>query len=702
MPSVVDGFEYDIFVSYRQNDNRSGWVTEFVKHLREELAATIKEPVSVYFDSNPFDGLLELHNVDKSLEGKLRCLIFIPILSQTYCDANSFAWQHEFCAFNRLAKADRFGLDVKLNNGNVTSRILPVKIHELDTDDRVSIEREIGGALRAVEFIYREPGVNRPLLSIEQNPSKNENQAYYRNQVNKVANAIKQIISVLKSPHRASTPVALPLPVPSRKRINVMRVGITAGTVLIFLIACYLIYVMSTSQIPDDAVNKKSIAVLPFDNISNDTRQEYFGDGIADEIINALAQRSNLKVIARTSSFHFKGKNEDMREIGHRLGVDYIIEGSVRQEGDTVRITAQLIKASDGSHIWSSSYNRTLDNVLRLQDEIASEVSKKLDASLFKKQIGTSQFRSYEAQQLYFLGEYFTERPTELNFQKADSVFKQALAAEPNNAKIWAALATVYILQENNGFEKKIGLATDAAFKAIGLDSLCADAHSVLGYINATYWYKWDEAGSNLNKALELEPTNALAMYRLGLLYSTLGKFDMAVEMQKNSIRHDPLNTFPYLWMAFNLVYTERYDEARKTLKALEELTFTPGGWPYLDGVIDLLQGRNAQAIEKISREERGDWRFFGLAQAYYIDGQTEKSDSTRDEMIKRFGNSYFQIGEIYALRGQTDEAFVWFDKAFEARVTDFIVLKKSPWLKKITHDPRYALLLKKLNLPPD
>ena len=173
MASIIPGFEYDIFISYRHNDNRSGWVTEFVKALEEELASTIKEPVSVYFDSNPHDGLLETHNVNKSLEGKLKCLIFIPIVSQTYCDLKSFAWEQEFCVFNKLAKEDQFDRDIKFSNGNVTSRILPVKIHDLDQEDKKLLETELGGVLRAVDFIYKEAGVNRPLKPAD---NKNENQ----------------------------------------------------------------------------------------------------------------------------------------------------------------------------------------------------------------------------------------------------------------------------------------------------------------------------------------------------------------------------------------------------------------------------------------------------------------------------------------------------------------------------------------------
>ena len=162
MPSILSGFEHDIFISYRHNDNRSGWVTKFVKSLQEELASTIKDSVSVYFDSNPRDGLLETHNVDKSLEGKLKCLIFIPIISQTYCDPKSFAWQHEFCVFNKMTKEDQFRRDIELSNGNVASRILPIKIHDLDAEDKTLLENELGGGLGAIEFIYKEHGVNRP------------------------------------------------------------------------------------------------------------------------------------------------------------------------------------------------------------------------------------------------------------------------------------------------------------------------------------------------------------------------------------------------------------------------------------------------------------------------------------------------------------------------------------------------------------
>jgi hypothetical protein len=200
MSDFVEDYSYDIFISYRQNDNKyDGWVSEFYNNLKLELEATIKGKLSIYFDENPVDGILEIHSVDHSIEKKLKCLIFIPIISQTYCDTKSYAWQYEFCAFNDFALSDKFGREVRLASNNVASRILPVKIHELDPDDKTLIEHEIGGVLRSIDFIYRSAGVNRPLRAHEDHPKNNLNKTYYRDQINKVANTIKDILYVLKN-----------------------------------------------------------------------------------------------------------------------------------------------------------------------------------------------------------------------------------------------------------------------------------------------------------------------------------------------------------------------------------------------------------------------------------------------------------------------------------------------------------------------
>ena len=200
MPSLIQGFEYDIFISYRQKDNKyDGWVTEFVTNLKKELEATFKDDVSIYFDENPHDGLLETHNVNRSLEGKLKSLIIIPIISQTYCDPKSFAWQHEFVAFHQQILADSYGKNVRLANGNFAGRILPVRIHDLDPEDIALFEAETKEVMRPVDFIYRLPGVNRQLRAKDDEQIKTPNQVLYRDQINKVAHAIKDIISGLKN-----------------------------------------------------------------------------------------------------------------------------------------------------------------------------------------------------------------------------------------------------------------------------------------------------------------------------------------------------------------------------------------------------------------------------------------------------------------------------------------------------------------------
>ena len=200
MPSIIEGYNYDIFISYRQKDNKhDGWVTEFVNNLKGELESTFKEEVSVYFDINPHDGLLETHDVDASLKEKLKCLIFIPIISRTYCDPKSFAWEHEFKAFAEQAKEDRLGLKIKLSGGNIANRILPVLIHDIDVKDIKECESVLGGYLRGVELIYKSPGVNRPLREYEENSSDNLNHTIYRDQINKVALAIRDIIESLRS-----------------------------------------------------------------------------------------------------------------------------------------------------------------------------------------------------------------------------------------------------------------------------------------------------------------------------------------------------------------------------------------------------------------------------------------------------------------------------------------------------------------------
>ena len=269
MASIIEGYNYDIFISYRQKDNKhDGWVTEFVDNLKGELESTFKEEISVYFDINPHDGLLETHDVDESLKEKLKCLIFIPIISRTYCDPKSFAWEHEFKAFVELASKDQYGLKVKLPNGNVAGRVLPIRIYDLEATDIKLCESVLGGVLRGVEFIYAEPGVNRPLKP-DDDEKINLNKTKYRNQINKVANAIRDLITALEyhehQPEIVSKETFKPVSIP----LKTAKTKIITGT-LILLALIVLGFFLIPKLLRSEEDPEIQIAVLLFNNYSGD------------------------------------------------------------------------------------------------------------------------------------------------------------------------------------------------------------------------------------------------------------------------------------------------------------------------------------------------------------------------------------------------------------------------------------------------
>lgn len=375
MPSLLPGYEYDIFISYRQNDNRSGWVTEFVKALEEELAATIKDPVSVYFDSNPHDGLLESHNVDKSLEGKMKCLIFIPILSQTYCDPKSFAWTSEFCAFNKLVKEDALGRYIKLESGNVSSRILSVKIHDLDKQDTSTLDKETGGALRAIDFIYREPGVNRPLRPSD-SKSDNLSRIDYRNQMNKVANAVKEILQGIKMP-AASSAAVLPEPLEEKTRnvpAGLRKASIALGAILVVAVIFFL-YSWKHEKL--DA-SKSSIAIIPFRNNTGDETKSFYGVGIASEVSTKLGLTKKFDFISSLqATMGYQQSTDSPVKIGKDLGVTHILAGTYQTADGNIQVTAELVDASSGNVIWNLRHRTRYDDVFEFQSSIASTVLEK-------------------------------------------------------------------------------------------------------------------------------------------------------------------------------------------------------------------------------------------------------------------------------------------------------------------------------------
>ncbi|MBN2863022.1 MAG: hypothetical protein JXN62_07665 [Bacteroidales bacterium] len=464
MASLIPGYEYDIFISYRQKDNKGEkWVSRLVEALKTELEATFKDDVSVYFDENPHDRLQETHNVDKSLEGKLKCLIFIPILSQTYCDPNSYAWQYEFLAFLRMTQRDRFGKDIKLKSGNVASRILPIRIHDLDQEDIKLFEKETGSVLRAMDFVFKTAsGVNRPLKPNEDHPLDNINRVFYSDQINKVANAVKEIISGMKSEPGTTSREEPQQKNESKeerkesgqedqaKLIKPKRINLLSGVLLtaILLIAAIIIYPKIFKQSTLEKLRTSgegiSIAVMPFQNMTNDTIWNIWQNGIQNELINNLTNSEALQVRQMESVnglIQSRGLTNNASitpsvasAISKKLDASVFIHGSIKQAGSTIRVNAQLLDSRTEEIFRSFQIDGSEDKILNIIDSLSAMVKDFLIISVMEKEI-IEDFRplistsSAEAYKYYMFGNqafYKYDYPT------AGEWYKKAIAVDTN------------------------------------------------------------------------------------------------------------------------------------------------------------------------------------------------------------------------------------------------------------------------------
>lgn len=720
MPSIIPGYEYDIFISYRQKDNRGErWVTDFVNALKTEIEATFKDDLTIYFDENPHDGLLPNQDVDASLASKLKCLIFIPIISQTYCDPRCFAWEHEFLAFKKLATADQFGLKVTLQNRNVASRILSICIHELDRDDRQLFENECG-PLRSIDFIFKSPGVNRPLTATDKKED-NQNRSSYRDQTNKVANAIKEIIGALRtgSPEKqpAKSPTEIPVASPKTKK----KLAVVFSGILLLALIGYLGFYFfgQKEKLFAPEIVDKSIAVLPFENMSGDPEQEYFSDGITEEILNSLAQLEGLKVTGRTSSFQFKGKNIDLKEVGEKLSVATVLEGSVRKQGDQLRITVQLISAHDGYHLWSQRFDRKVTDIFSIQDEIAQAVSTRLKLTLLRQNDivpQTSKPGNQEAYDLYLKGRFFLNKRGE-SMLKAVEYFKQSVALDSTLAlshtwlgNSYALLAFYHMMPSLDGVQ----LAKKSIKTALRLDPGSADAYAVLGFMALYNEYDWDGAKQALQKAMQLNQSNvfALATY-CNYLHYVEGNISGAMEGLKTASQLDPFWFVPYTGMGIILRITGKHAEGLQAYqKALEvnsnsSLPFT--------GMAQLLMvtGKPEEAIRTLEQgmliTGRTQMMLANLCALEAEAGKGEAALQIYNELNKKYRQEYvapYTLAVAALAVGKMDEAFSLFNQAIDQKNNGFANWKygnmeAGPKLKQaFQKDPRYQQLMNRLAFP--
>jgi TolB-like protein/predicted Zn-dependent protease len=446
--------------------------------------------------------------------------------------------------------------------------------------------------------------------------------------------------------------------------------------------------------------------VLPFVDMSPEKNQEYFSDGLSEELLNDLAKIPELRVAARTSSFQFKGKTEDLRTVGEKLNVGTILEGSVRKQGSRVRITAQLIKVEDGFHLWSETYDRQLNDIFAVQDEIARSVARSLKLALLEGNTArhSAQATNAEAYSAYLQGRYFYERHGKESLEKANNFYEQAIKLDPGYAPAWVGLAFDRMRQADSGYlplEEGYRKAREAAEQALALDANLAMAHVAVGWIKRVYDWDWAGADASYQRALALEPGDARVVRGVASLAATLGRFEEALARDRRAVELDPLSISIYINFGNHAYRAGRLQEAVAAFKKSMELN---SEYPFahtLLGKVYLAQGHAQEALAEMQRETDPGWQLYGLATAYHVLGRKKEADSALAEYAAKYqANNAFQIAELYAYRGETDRAFDWLERAFAQRDGGLSEIKGDPLLNSLERDPRYAAFLQKMRLP--
>jgi len=453
---------------------------------------------------------------------------------------------------------------------------------------------------------------------------------------------------------------------------------------------------------PTDIINAPSIAVLPFVNMSDDGANEYFSDGLSEELLNLLAKIPELKVAARTSSFQFKGHTGDIDAIAAQLKVANILEGSVRKSGNQVRITAQLIKADDGYHLWSETYNRELDNIFQIQDEIANSVVDALKITLLGATPRTAE-TDPAAYQLFLEAQFFGRQGTLDGHAKSLELYQQAIAIDDNYSPAWAGLAGAYVINSAWGgmpIDKGNALATKAIEKALDIDPNNAHAYVTRGQSRMYNKYQFSEALEDGLRALKIDPGVASAARFTGFAYRALGQFESAAEYSLLATELDPVSPAAHIAVCRIYYYYRKFEEAE--LSCRKVLTLSPDyvSAHYRISRILLAKGELEKALEEMQLEHDNVYGVTGLAMVHYALGNQQESDQALNTLIANNAHDAgYQISEVYAFRGELDLAFKWLEHSYVIRDAGLAFTVGDPALKSLHKDPRWEQFLEKLGL---
>jgi len=453
---------------------------------------------------------------------------------------------------------------------------------------------------------------------------------------------------------------------------------------------------------PEPQYPPNSIAVLPFVNMSSDPEQEYFSDGISEELLNLLAKIPELRVISRSSAFYFKGKDVKLADVARELNVAHILEGSVRKAGNQVRITAQLIEASSDTHLWSETYDRTLDDIFVIQDEIAGSVVDALKLTLLGDAPRTEPIDP-EAYALYLQAVHVGGQYTAQAFEQSNAMLKQVLDMAPNYARAWRLLARNYDAQAGRGLlprEEGYALAHDALNRALTIDPDLAEAHCMLGSFAAVE-NDLVAAAQHIRHALSLEPNSPFVFTYSAMFLRTLGRLDETIAIGEYLVVDDPLDLISHNNLGWWYFYAGRPDDAIATARVMSMLN--PGSVPHqLLSLALLSKGENEAALKAIQQESNEDFRLYSLVMVYHALGQVVESNAALTELIDKEGQHCPKcIADVLAYRGEADRAFAWLDKAVAYDDPALSVIAMGNVFSNLYEDPRWLPFLESIGRSP-
>ena len=454
------------------------------------------------------------------------------------------------------------------------------------------------------------------------------------------------------------------------------------------------------------AIPQKSIAVLPLVNESGDPKDEYFSDGLSEELIAALAQISGLKVIGRSSSFRFKDGKEEPKTIGEKLGVSTLLEGTVRKQGDRVRIVAELVNAADGIALWTRTFDRELKDIFAVQEEIARAVAESLRVTLLGSNDRSAERaapNSVEAHNAYLQGHFHFQRRNLEDFRKAVSYFDQAIRLDPDYALAYAERSEAWSFIGDLTGQRATAWPTakSDAEKAVAIATGLAEAHAALGWVRFFIDWKFAEGLSELKRAKELSPANPTANDLLARVIVYLGQVDEAERHARHAVELDPLSVTAQGNLGRVLFVAGKLDEADAVARKAAELQPAAAGNHRYQVHVAVERGDGETALREAQLEPNEGYRRFELALAHYVRGDRAAADAALADLIANGRDQLaYQIAEVYAVRGEKEKAFEWLQISFDNHDTGTLTLLIDPLLRGLRDDPRYKNLVAKLGLP--